>query len=110
MIDKNNNVIKDTKIKRIIQYSEDNKQINILDQRFYRRNNKYYPIVHPVYGAKNCNGAGSDAVAATTIVYSIAPASSNVLTLLLLFKTRILLLFLINDVTILVERIVFIFQ
>ena len=26
---------------------------------------KYSPIAHPVYGAKNCNGAESDAVAAT---------------------------------------------
>jgi hypothetical protein len=48
MIDKNNNVIKDPTIKRIIQYSEDNKQINILDQRFYKRNDKYYPSVSSI--------------------------------------------------------------
>jgi len=29
---------------------------------------KYSPITHPVYGAKNCKGAGSDAVAATIIL------------------------------------------
>ena len=40
---------------------------------------KYSPIVHPVYGAKNCRGAESDAVAATIVVYFNAPASSKVL-------------------------------
>lgn len=45
MIDKNVNVIKDPKIKRTIEYAEDNKQINVLDSRFYRRNGKYYPSV-----------------------------------------------------------------
>ena len=34
---------------------------------------KYSPMVQPVYGAKNCIGAGSEALAATTVVYSIAP-------------------------------------
>ena len=34
---------------------------------------KYSPIAQPANGARNCSGAGSDAVAATTIVYSIAP-------------------------------------
>lgn len=34
MIEKNTNILKDSKIKRIVEYSEDNKQINILDQRF----------------------------------------------------------------------------
>src|SRR5678815_3977817 len=34
---------------------------------------KYSPIVQPVYGAKNCIGAESEALAATTVVYSIAP-------------------------------------
>ena len=48
MIDKNANVIKDPKIKRIVEYSEDNKQINILDQRFYRRDGQYYPSVSSV--------------------------------------------------------------
>ena len=45
MIDKNVNVIKDPKIKRIVEYTEDNKQINVLDSRFYRRDGKYYPSV-----------------------------------------------------------------
>ena len=45
MIDKNVNVIKDPKIKRTIEYAEDNKQINVLDSRFYRCNGKYYPSV-----------------------------------------------------------------
>ena len=55
MIDKNANVIKDPKIKRIVQYSEDNKQINVLDQRFYRRNELYYPSVSSIlnYFPKN---------------------------------------------------------
>jgi hypothetical protein len=55
MIDKNLNVIKDHTIKRIVQYSEDNKQINILDQRFYKRNDKYYPSVSSIlnYFPKN---------------------------------------------------------
>ncbi len=48
MIDKNANVIKDAKIKRIVEYSADNKQINVLDQRFYRRNEKYYPSVSSI--------------------------------------------------------------
>ena len=38
---------------------------------------KYSPIVHPVYGARNCKGAESDAVAATIVVYYNAPASSK---------------------------------
>ena len=55
MIDKNANVIKDPKIKRIVEYSADNKQINVLDQRFYRRNDKYYPSVSSIlnYFPKN---------------------------------------------------------
>jgi len=55
MIEKNTNVIKDNTIKRIIQYSDDNKQINILDQRFYRRNGNYYPSVSNIlnYFPKN---------------------------------------------------------
>ena len=36
---------------------------------------KYSAIAHPEYGAMYCIGAGSDAEATTTIVYSIAPAS-----------------------------------
>jgi hypothetical protein len=39
------------------------------------------PSVQPENGARYCNGAGSDAVAATTVVYSIAPVSSSVLTI-----------------------------
>jgi hypothetical protein len=55
MIDKNSNIIKDPKIKRIVEYSADNKQINILDQRFYRRNEEYYPSVSSIlnYFPKN---------------------------------------------------------
>jgi hypothetical protein len=55
MIEKNVNIIKDPKIKRIVEYSADNKQINVLDQRFYRRNDKYYPSVSSIlnYFPKN---------------------------------------------------------
>jgi len=55
MIEKNANVIRDPKIKRIVEYSEDNKQINVLDQRFYRRDGKFYPSVSSVlnYFPKN---------------------------------------------------------
>lgn len=55
MIDKNANIIKDPKIKRIVEYTEDNKQINILDSRFYRRNGRYYPSVTSIlnYFPKN---------------------------------------------------------
>src|SRR6185295_4115701 len=41
---------------------------------------KYSPMVQPVNGAMYCIGAGSDAVAATTIEYSSAPCSSSTLT------------------------------
>jgi len=47
-IEKHSNIIKDPNIKRIIEYSNDNKQINILDTRYYRRNNKYYPSVSSI--------------------------------------------------------------
>jgi hypothetical protein len=55
MIDKHVNIIKDPKIKRIVEYSEDNKQVNVLDQRFYRRNGEYYPSVSSIlnYFPKN---------------------------------------------------------
>jgi len=55
MIEKSTNIIKDPKIKRIVEYTEDNKQINILDSRFYRRNGKYYPSVTSIlnYFPKN---------------------------------------------------------
>ena len=54
-IEKNSNIIKDPKIKRIIEYSSDNKQVNVLDQRFYKRNNEYYPSVSSIlnYFPKN---------------------------------------------------------
>ena len=41
---------------------------------------KYSPIVTPAYGAMYWSGAGSEAVAATTVVYAMAPASSSTLT------------------------------
>lgn len=55
MIEKNSNILYDPRIKRIVEYSEDNKQINILDQRFYRREGKYYPSVSTIlnYFPKN---------------------------------------------------------
>jgi len=55
MIEKNVNIIKDPKIKRIVEYTEDNKQVNVLDSRFYRRNGKYYPSVTQIlnYFPKN---------------------------------------------------------
>jgi hypothetical protein len=55
MIEKNVNIIKDPKIKRIVEYSADNKQINVLDNRFYRRNDKYYASVTSIlnYFPKN---------------------------------------------------------
>jgi len=34
---------------------------------------KNSPMVTPEYGAMNCSGAGSEALAATTVVYSIEP-------------------------------------
>ena len=55
MIEKNVNIIHDSSIKRIVEYSEDSKQINILDNRYYRRNGKFYPSVTSVlnYFPKN---------------------------------------------------------
>jgi hypothetical protein len=55
MIDKNANIIKDPRIKRIVEYSEGDKQINVLDSRFYRRNGEYYPSVTSIlnYFPKN---------------------------------------------------------
>ncbi len=41
---------------------------------------KYSPMVQPAKGARYCSGAGSEAVAATTMEYSIAPLSSSVFT------------------------------
>ena len=45
MIEQHSNIIRDPRIKRIVEYSKDSKQINILDQRFYMRNGEYYPSV-----------------------------------------------------------------
>jgi len=38
-------------------------------------------MAHPEYGAKNCNGAASEAVAATMIVYLRQSFSSKTLTM-----------------------------
>jgi hypothetical protein len=55
MIERNVNIIKDPKIKRIVEYAEGDKQVNVLDSRFYRRNGEYYPSVTSVlnYFPKN---------------------------------------------------------
>ena len=55
MIEKNANIIHDPKIKRIVEYKEGDKQINILDNRFYSREGKYYPSVTSIlnYFPKN---------------------------------------------------------
>ena len=55
MIERNSNIIKDPKIKRIVEYAQGDKQVNVLDQRFYRRNEEYYPSVTSVlnYFPKN---------------------------------------------------------
>lgn len=55
MIEQNSNIIKDPNIKRIVEYSQDSKQVNVLDSRFYSRNGKYYPSVTSVlnYFPKN---------------------------------------------------------
>ncbi len=45
MIDKDTNIITDNTINRIVNYNGDEKQITFLDQRFYSRNNKFYPSV-----------------------------------------------------------------
>lgn len=46
MIEKTNNILKDKKIKRILEYNDDSKQITIGDQRFYQRKPKiFYPSV-----------------------------------------------------------------
>jgi len=48
MIEKHTNITKDSKIKRIVEQSEGDKQINILDQRFYKSNDEYYHSVTSV--------------------------------------------------------------
>ena len=46
MIEKTSSVIHDKKIKRVLEYNEDAKQITIGDQRFYQRKSKsFYPSV-----------------------------------------------------------------
>ena len=45
----------------------------------YPLSRKYSPMAQPEYGAKNYNGAASEAVAATTIVYYKAPLYLRVL-------------------------------
>ncbi len=42
---------------------------------------KNSPMAQPANGARNCSGAGSEAVAATMMVYSSAPLSSSDLTI-----------------------------
>lgn len=44
MITENTNILKDD-IKRVISHSSKDKQITFLDQRFYSRNDKFYPSV-----------------------------------------------------------------
>lgn len=55
MIEKNKNIHKDSSIKRIVEVDPESKQINILDQRYYKRNGLYYPSVTSVlnYFPKN---------------------------------------------------------
>jgi len=55
MIERNSNIIKDPKIKRIVEYAEGDKQVNVLDSRFYKREGNYYPSVTSVlnYFPKN---------------------------------------------------------
>jgi hypothetical protein len=48
MVEHKSNILKDKTIKRIIKYSDDQKQITILDQRFYKRNGNYYPSVSSI--------------------------------------------------------------
>lgn len=54
-MDKGQNILHDKRINRIVQYSEDSKQINIFDQRFYKRDDKFYPSVSTIlnYFPKN---------------------------------------------------------
>ena len=54
-IDKNANIIKDPNIKRLVEYKEGDKQVNVLDSRFYKRASGYYPSVTSVlnYFPKN---------------------------------------------------------
>ena len=49
MIEKTSSVIHDKKIKRILEYNEDAKQITIGDQRFYQRKDKTYKCCNNYY-------------------------------------------------------------
>lgn len=55
IIERHSNIIRDPKVKRLVEYKEGDKQVNFLDSRFYRRNDKYYPSVTSVlnYFPKN---------------------------------------------------------
>lgn len=54
-MDKGQNILYSTHIKRTVDYSAYTKQINIFDQRFYKRNDKFYPSVSTIlnYFPKN---------------------------------------------------------
>ena len=52
------------------------------------RSRKYSPIVQPEYAETYCIAADSDADAATTMVYSIAPACSSARTTFLIDDAR----------------------
>lgn len=47
-MNKDQNILHSTHIKRTVEYSSDTKQINTFDQRFYKRNDKYYPSVSTI--------------------------------------------------------------
>jgi hypothetical protein len=55
IIERHSNIIRDPKVKRLVEYKEGDKQVNFLDSRFYRRDGKYYPSVTSVlnYFPKN---------------------------------------------------------
>lgn len=44
MIEKNVNVFKKS-VKRLVEVDMESKRVNILDNRYYTRNGKYYPSV-----------------------------------------------------------------
>lgn len=54
-IEKAKNIIYDPKINRIVEHHSEDKKLNVLDQRFYKRNNEYYPSVTSIlnYFPKN---------------------------------------------------------
>jgi hypothetical protein len=55
IIERHSNIIRDPKVKRLVEYKEGDKQVNFLDSRFYRRDDKYYPSVTSIlnYFPKN---------------------------------------------------------